>query len=441
MDGVRDNVEHARRLEAAAPTCPHFGMSGRLPLCPRVVLRCCILGGVSGVEAHRAAVDRVLSELGLGWEAWPDIMADPRLDPGTRMSAVLVWLADVGNEGPRGAFAIDVRGLGEDLDKRARELHPWEGPPRLRLPWTAPAATTAVESVARGWCYDERRFALALRGAKEVCAAGQADAALMAALVECIARLEREEDEEWRIKEMRGLARRVVASATPPGLLDLSLLVDGDAWAGPARQAARELPADQVAPLVRLLGELGPRKPPQKWLRAVDEVLEAIPARRLLRRWIELAACTNIVPEWPGSRIGVCLGTLFVGTNTDVVRAAVWATSRVPDEEWPYEQLGVLARRGAAHNDAPGFPEALSLKVASARSTSWLLGGEQGTFGFWPSCSRTCSAATWSRRSAPSWNGQTRPRSVARSCGGSRRKRCVDGPVPPRAKRAPRWTR
>ena len=39
-----------------------------------------------------------------------------------------------------------------------------------------------------------------LRGAGEVCAAGQADAALLDALDECRARLEREPDEQWRIQ-------------------------------------------------------------------------------------------------------------------------------------------------------------------------------------------------------------------------------------------------
>ncbi len=84
-----------------------------------------------------------------------------------------------------------------------------------------------------------------------------------------------------------------------------------------------------------------------------------MPARQLLRRWVEIAANADIVPESPGSRIDDCVGTLFVGTNTDVVRAAVLATSRLPNENWASEPLGVLARRGAAPNGAPGFPAAL----------------------------------------------------------------------------------
>ena len=37
-------------------------------------------------------------------------------------------------------------------------------------------------------------------------------------------------------------------------------------------------------------------------------------------------AQAEIVPQWPGAAIGHCPGMLFVGTNSDIVRAAVWAT-------------------------------------------------------------------------------------------------------------------
>jgi hypothetical protein len=325
---------------------------------------------VSGIEAHRAAVGRALDAQGLGWDAWPDVVLDARLPPGVRLSAVLLLLAtDEGDEPSAGAplARVTVVGHEEDaFDWLGRARSPWHQLARTTLRWDADTATTAVQAVTARRHYDERRIALALRAARRVCADGQATAGLLDALRACVRRLEAEGDECTDVRELRHLARRVLTSATPPDLLDLSLLVPGDAWAGAARVAASTLPAEEITALVRLLGDLGPRKPSKTWLAAIDAALRPAGARRLLREWLELAAHTDVVPEWPGSVIGDCLGTLFVGTNADTVRAAVWATSRLPQESWPSELLGILARRGAAHNGAPGFPEALALKVASA---------------------------------------------------------------------------
>jgi hypothetical protein len=285
------------------------------------------------------------------------------------MSGVIVLLATV--EGPRepGPRGVMIDPSDESLDWMGRAREPWTRLARMRLPWTAATAATAVSLVTAHGPYDDRRIALALRGARPVCSTGQADAGLMDALGRCVAYLEDiERSGRWelRVTELLGLAMRIIASATPPGLLDLSLLVDGDGWVVPARTAARSEPADDIAPLVRLLIDLGPGKPPQRWRRDVEKALEPSAAQRLLRRWIELASTTEIVPEWPGSKIGHCCGTLFVGSNADVVRAAVWATSVLLAETWPVDYLARLATRGEAHNGAEGFPEALALKVAAA---------------------------------------------------------------------------
>jgi hypothetical protein len=325
---------------------------------------------VSGVDAHRAAVNRALGELGLGWDAWPDAVNDPRLTPEWRVSAVLVLLAtDVGDEQHPGEL-VAVSALGGEeatgLDRLGRARQPWQQLARTKLRWDADSATMAVRTVTTLRHYDERRFALALRAAKEICAAGRATADLVDALRTCVIRLDLVGDEQHDVEQLRRLARRVLASATPPDILDLSLLVPGDAWVGPAREAAVGLPADEITPLVRLLGELGPRKPSKQWLDEMDPALRTASARWLVRRWLELAARADIVPEWPGRQVGECLGILFIGTNGDVVRAVVWATALLPDEAWPAELLGVLARRGSAHNGAPGHPEALALKVAHA---------------------------------------------------------------------------
>lgn len=336
--------------------------------------RSAILTFVDPLQAHRSAVDVALARLDLDWEAWPAFVTDPRLSAEDRLSAVLVLLAANHGDDRCGPVMVFIDIWDERLDWLGREREPWVSLARMRLAWTAPTAALALDGSIQG-SYDDRRVALALKGAKQVCAAGHADTALLDALDRCQGYLASIGDEQNRIVELRNLLRRVVASATPPEILDLSLLVDGDAWAEPAREAARAHPSAEVAPLVRLLGDLGPRKPSQRWWKDAERALQPAGARRLLRRWLELAATTKVVPEWPGSQIGYCCGCLFVGTNIDTVRAAVLASSRLPEDGVPAEVLGTLARRGSEHNGMAGMPEALSLKVASAAVDALALRG------------------------------------------------------------------
>ncbi len=337
---------------------------------------------MQGIEAHRAGVDGALTALGLGWDAWPEVVTDPRLPPDARLSAVLVLLA-ADEDDPLGPddplVVITVIGEEDDsLDWLGRARKPWQELTRMRLVWDAGTAAEAIRAVTRRRRYDERRVAIALRGARLVCSHGQATAELVDALEACARRLAVVGDEQTDVVALRHQTRRILASVTPWGVLDLSLLTPGDAWAEPAREVARSFPADEIADLVRLLGDLGPRKPSKTWCRAVDAALRPAGAGQLLRNWLELAAEADIVPEWPGSAIGECRGTLFIGVNADIVRAAVWVTTRVPDEAWPPPLLGVLARRGAAHNGAAGLPEALALKVASAAVDALVIRGREG---------------------------------------------------------------
>ncbi|WP_435770286.1 hypothetical protein [Nocardioides sp. SYSU DS0651] len=321
---------------------------------------------MSDVESHRAAFDAALASLGVGWSAWPDVLTDRRLSPDARLSGVLVLLATVEHDAARPGDMLCFDPFDERLDWMGRHRQPWDRLSSLSHPWTAATATTAVTAVTGRAPYDDRRVAIALRGARQVCAAGLADAALLDALTRCADYFAAIGDEQHRVTELLRLARRVIATVAPPGILDLSLLEDGDTWAGPARDAARALPADEVSPLVRLLVDLGPRKPGRRWLAEVDRALRPSPARDLLRRWVELAAVADPVPEWPGSWIGACCATLFVGANGDIVRAAAFATTCLPGESWPAELLGSIARRGAVHNGLDGFPQALAFGAASA---------------------------------------------------------------------------
>lgn len=302
-------------------------------------------------------MDRALSEAGLGWDAWPEAAADPALDASVRLSALLLML---GLEAPRIQMQGDYQELADPTVGVIDRLR------RNKLPWDAASASTALRTVTALEDFDDRRVTVALRGAEQVCAAGLADTGLLDALRGLSERLGRFADHVWRVPETQELARRVLVAASPPDLLDLTLLREhADSWGGPAREAARQAPGDAVAPLVRLLGELGTRKPSRTWLAAVSSALTVEPASLLLRRWLELAADADVVPPRPDTTVATSGGMLFCRGNDDLVRAAVLA-SRLLDEPWVPGVLGVLARRGAAASGAPGMTEALALKVAGA---------------------------------------------------------------------------
>ena len=291
----------------------------------------------------------------MGWDGWPETAASVTLDPRARLAALLLLLATPEDRPER----ADGDPAGHDqtvgvIDRLRRRT----------LPWTAATARLAVTTVMTGAVFDDQRVAVALRGAETVCAAGAADVGLVDALEEGAVWLDDLPVERWRVPEMRLYLRRVLAAAAPPELLDLSVIRHGDGWGEQARAAARAANADEIAPLVRLLGQLGARKPSQLWLRSAQEALGPMAAVELLRSWLELAAWTDVVP--PDETVAFSGGMLFAPGNDDVVRAAVLAASLLPTQPWVPDVLGVLARRGAATSGEPGMTASLALKVAGA---------------------------------------------------------------------------
>jgi hypothetical protein len=321
---------------------------------------------VDALEVHRVATQEVLDRLGLTWRSWPGVLTDPRLSGRERLSGVLVLLGTAEADAPAGPLLVAIDPDDDSVDWLGRQREPWKSLARSRLPWTVEAATTALTSLVAGAALDERRFALALTGAAQVCAEGPVDESLLEAVRAAADRLEAAGEDDRTVRELGRRARRILAAATHPDILDLSMVVDGDGWGPPARAAAHQAPTVEVTALVRALGALGPRKPPQRWWRSVEEALASPTSRALLHRWLELAAAAEVVPEWPGARIGHCRGVLFIGTNNDLVRAAALATVVVPEDQELVGPLATLARRGAAHNGMAGMPDALALKVASA---------------------------------------------------------------------------
>ena len=126
-----------------------------------------------------------MGSLGLDWDAWPDAVLDARLHPEARISGLAPPATEEGDETDPGApIAVVTVGKEEEgaLDWMGRARHPWQQLARTRLPWDAETATTAVRTVATRRDYDERRIALALRAAKQVCDNGQATGDLLDAL-------------------------------------------------------------------------------------------------------------------------------------------------------------------------------------------------------------------------------------------------------------------
>ena len=315
----------------------------------------CVSQNASSLDQHREAVDRALTEAGLGWDTWPEVAAAGPLADRDRLSALLLLLAvpQRRRDVPGGAQIYLDDGV--EVIERLR---------RRRLPWDRTTARLALAVVTEREDFDDLRVAVALQGAMAVCAAGAADTLLLDELDRCAVWLDALSPELWRVPEMRLRLRQVRAAAAPPDLLDLSMLRAGDAWGAQAAEAARALPADDLAPLVRRLGELGARKPSQAWLRSVEECLRPDAARELVEAWLQLAAVTDVVP--PDDAAAFSGGMLFTYDNEHLVRAAVLATRSLTDAPWVPVCLGVLARRGAATSGRPGMTASLALKVAGA---------------------------------------------------------------------------
>lgn len=290
----------------------------------------------------------------MDWTDWPEIAVTAPLDPGVRLSALLLLLSterhQPGQARPQGLYDSEVL-------NRLR---------RRRLPWTADTARLALLAVQGDRSFDGQRVGVALWGAEQVCRAGMANVALVNSLENLRHWLTTHNLGIWQMPEARSGVERVLSLVTPPDVMDLSLIRSGDAWGEPARAAASSVSAQDAAPLIRLLGELGQRKPSQTWRKGILAACASPNARDLLRVWLDLAASTDIVEPDENAQIGFAGAMLFAHGNDHLVRAAVLAVAELPEEEWAADQLGILARRGAATSGGSGMTGALALKVASA---------------------------------------------------------------------------
>jgi hypothetical protein len=156
--------------------------------------------------------------------------------------------------------------------------------------------------------------------------------------------------------------RALLAANMPGGLLDLSVLANGDEWGEDAAETLRRHAAawastpDVLALLARARGA----RPTQAWKRdAASLAQEGAPFAELLRELLEpileIDVTTSTVP-WPPA-------WLLAPENEVLVRGAAWATSEV-QEAWVVPLLGRIALRCAAPSPHPTVTTALSHSVA-----------------------------------------------------------------------------
>lgn len=315
-----------------------------------------------------AQVDRALARVrALDPSREPSVLHDA-VSPEERVAALLVLLTSRENE-QNGWNALS-RGDAQLFDALRRRSLPWDGD----------HAAFALDTV-RGLTYRDFRVSTALRGGEIAVQRGSANVALYDAVHRVTEWLEETTVAlaplgAHGLEPNRRRARRLLSRLLPAGVLDLSFIVEGDGWGGPARDAARRLPADEVEPFVRLLRELGHRTAPKTWISAVTEQLTHEAPRALLHGWLALAAET---PETADPTPNAPPVRLFAPGNDDIVRAAVLAARVLPAEHAVSAgMLGTLALRGATTRPGtadpltevvltrPGSPESLALKVAGA---------------------------------------------------------------------------
>ena len=180
---------------------------------------------------------------------------------------------------------------------------------RHRLPWTATTAAMALD-LARSRSFDDLQVGTAISAAPRVCSGGDADLLLVDALQATRDWLDTVPLHQWRVPEMQAQVRRVLVAASPPALLDLSLVRDDDGWGPRARELASALPAEEIAPAVRLIGDLGAKRPSNSWDAAIAEAVQPEPARCLVAGWLSRAVDADLATP-------TCL---FSPGNDDVVR-------------------------------------------------------------------------------------------------------------------------
>lgn len=212
------------------------------------------------------------------------------------------------------------------------------------------------------------RFPYTVAAAEPALAAEPGSPAILAALERAAGRL----DGHWRgaydpdLRAARGRIRALLAANLPRGLLDLSIVADGDAWAEPAR-AVLAAHADRWEGVPEVLAHFAAARgsrPTKKWSRRLAELLDSHPdLPSLSRELLEIVLEIDVVPT--PDLVFFPPRWLLAPANETLLKGAVWSLRPV-SADWLVRLLGRLTLRGAARSPDDGVPTPLSAVVANA---------------------------------------------------------------------------
>jgi hypothetical protein len=168
------------------------------------------------------------------------------------------------------------------------------------------------------------------------------------------------------LRTARNRIRALIAANVPGGLLDLSIVDEGDAWAEPAL-AILGLHAghwEGVQEVLAHFASVRGSKPTKTWTARMAELLDAHPgAASLSRELLELVLEVDVVstPDavpWPPR-------WLLAPGNETLLKGAAWSLRLTPGD-WVVPLLGRLTLRGSARSPDDAVTTPLSAAVASA---------------------------------------------------------------------------
>lgn len=211
-------------------------------------------------------------------------------------------------------------------------------------------------------------FPLTVAAAERVLSVEPGNPPVLSALERAAGRL----DDHWRghydsdLRAARMRIRALVAASSPGGLLDLSVVQEGDAWAEPARAAmvAHAGRWEGVQDVLAHLASTRGSKPTKAWAVRAAQLLEAhSDAASLFQELLELVLEIEVVPTpdvvaWPPR-------WLLAPGNETLLKGAAWSL-RFVCGDWVVPLLGRLALRGAARSPDDIVTTPLSASVANA---------------------------------------------------------------------------
>jgi hypothetical protein len=195
---------------------------------------------------------------------------------------------------------------------------------RRRLPWT-PADAELLLDLAAGVAVDELAFAVAT--AERVLADHPGDPAVYRALSAAGPALDAMKlHQGGSVGRLRQRIRTLVGASAPGGLLDLSLLQEGDDWVGAASAAANEHAArwDRTQELLSHLAGARGARPSERWVAQARELLESSAEGPSLARSL-LEPVLRLEPA-PGK-------PLLTAANERIVCGAAWAVGVAPSTD------------------------------------------------------------------------------------------------------------